>query len=81
VTIRLKPDTERLLREELSNGHVDSVDELIRSAVDALREKQRGPEVTRKPRASLYELLTTKPFAGSELEIERQKEYPGPIEL
>jgi Arc/MetJ-type ribon-helix-helix transcriptional regulator len=81
VTIRLTPETERLLREELSNGHVDSVDELIRSAVDALREKQRGPEVTRKPRESLYELLTTKPFAGSELEIERQKEYPGPIEL
>ena len=38
MTINLKPDTERLVQEELKNGHFHSVDEMIVEGVHARRE-------------------------------------------
>ena len=49
MTINLKPETERLVREELQNGHFHSVDEIIGRGVEARREgKPLSPEVRRK---------------------------------
>ena len=39
MSIDISPETERLVREELSSGHFRSVDELIISSVNAWREK------------------------------------------
>ena len=33
--IDIAPETERLIREEIGNGHVHSVDELIKAGVEA----------------------------------------------
>jgi Arc/MetJ-type ribon-helix-helix transcriptional regulator len=41
MTINLKPETERLVQEEIQSGHFHSVDELIVKSVHAWREKQR----------------------------------------
>jgi Arc/MetJ-type ribon-helix-helix transcriptional regulator len=46
MTIQLKPDTERLVQEELKRGHFQSVDELIVQGVQAWREKYH-PQRTR----------------------------------
>lgn len=86
MTVEIKPETERLAREEIKRGHVHSVDELIVLAVQALREKHPVEPMAseappRKPRKSLYELLSQPPFAGSELDLERQKDYPRSIDL
>lgn len=84
MTLDLRPETKRLVHEELSSGHVHSFDELIVFAVHALREKYRleTSEVSEvKPRKSLYDLLTHPPFAGSELVIDRQKDDPRHIDL
>ncbi len=44
MTINLKPETERLVQEEIQSGHFQSVDELIVETVPAWREKQhRSP--------------------------------------
>ena len=49
MTINLKPETERLVREELQNGHFCSVDEMIVEGVQARREgKPLSREVRRK---------------------------------
>ena len=81
MTVELKPETERLVQEEIKSGHIHSVDELIVYGVRALREKHQAEPSALKPRKKLYDLLTQPPFAGSELTIERQKDYPRPIEL
>jgi hypothetical protein len=82
MTVELKPETERLLREEIRSGHVYSVDELIVHGVHALREKSKlAQAVPLRTRKHLYDLLTQPPFAGSELNLERQKDYPRPIDL
>ncbi len=81
--MQLKPETERLVQEEIRSGHFDSVDELIVKGIYAWREKNRIEPTTvpSKPRKRLYDLLTQPPFAGSELNLERQKDYPRPVDL
>ena len=39
MSIDIEPETERIVREELCNGHFQSVDDLILSGVQALRER------------------------------------------
>lgn len=39
MSIELKPETERLVQEEIQRGHFRSVDELIVQRVNALRER------------------------------------------
>jgi hypothetical protein len=79
MRVELKPETERLVQEEIRSGHIHAVDELIVYGVQALREKHQAEPSALKPRKKLYDLLTQPPFAGSELQIERQKDYPRPI--
>lgn len=42
MSINLKPETERLVEEEIQSGHFQSVDELILEGVRALREKRQS---------------------------------------
>ena len=80
MTIDIQPETKELVQEEIRRGHFGSVDEMIVEGVNARREKR--PEAPSKtPRKPLYDLLTQSPFAGSGLEIERQREYPRHIDL
>ena len=83
MTVQLKPETERLVQEEIRNGHFHSVDELIVQGIHAWREKHQVESTPppSKPRKRLYDLLTQPPFAGSELNLERQKDYPRPVDL
>lgn len=41
--INIAPETERLVREEISSGHFRSVDELVKAGVKALREMNAVP--------------------------------------
>ena len=45
MAINLKRETERLIQEEIQNGHFQSVDDLIVKTVHAWREK-RNPSIT-----------------------------------
>ena len=84
MTIQLKPEQERIIQEEIQSGHFRSPDEVIDHALAALREKSNGAQAAvtpPRPRKRLYDLVTRPPFAGSELNLERQKDYPRPIDL
>jgi hypothetical protein len=79
MTVELKPETERLVQEEIQKGNVHTVDELIVRGVRALRE---GTAIApREPRQNLADFLMQSPFAGSELVIERQKDPDRPVDL
>jgi Arc/MetJ-type ribon-helix-helix transcriptional regulator len=84
MTIQLKPEQERIIQEEIRSGHFRSPDEVLDHALAALREKSKVTEATvapARPRKKLYDLLTQPPFAGSELNLDRQKDYPRPVDL
>lgn len=82
--IELKPETEQLVQEEIQRGHFHSVDELIVQSVNAWRERHQVSPATalpRKPRKNLADFLLESPFAGSDLQIERQRDYPRSVDL
>ena len=84
MTIQLKPEQERFIQDEIRSGHFRSPDEVLDHALAALREKSNAAQSTvapPRPRKKLYDLLTQAPFAGSELNLERQKDYPRPVDL
>ena len=84
MTVQLKPETERLVQEELRSGHVQTVDELIVHGVHAVREKFKGtpaPAAPRKPRKNLADFLSESPFADSEIDLERQQDFGRPVKL
>jgi Arc/MetJ-type ribon-helix-helix transcriptional regulator len=83
MTIEIKPETEQLVKEEIQSGHFHSVDELIVKTVHAWRERlEARPAFSRRqPRKHLVDILSEPPFAGSDLTIERLKDYPREIDL
>ncbi len=89
MTVELQPETERLVQEEIKNGHVRSVDELIVYAVHLLREKhQTSPSTApsaklRRPegRKSLAQLFAESPFKGLEMKFERFPDTLPTLEL
>ena len=86
MTVELKPETERLVQEELQSGHVQTVDELIVHGVQALRERSKVAPAAkkvppRKPRKNLADFLSESPFAGSEIDLERQQDFGRPVDL
>jgi Arc/MetJ-type ribon-helix-helix transcriptional regulator len=50
MSIHLRPETERLVREELTNGNFRSVDELIVQSVRAWRESHARRQPSREQR-------------------------------
>jgi Arc/MetJ-type ribon-helix-helix transcriptional regulator len=84
MTIQLKPEQERIIQEEIRSGHFRSPDEVLDHALAALREKSDSAQsapASPKARKKLYDLLTQPPFAGSELNLERRKDIPRPVDL
>jgi Arc/MetJ-type ribon-helix-helix transcriptional regulator len=78
VTIQLTPEDEKLIQEKLRSGAFQSVEEVIHRALVSLPTPETGQ---RAPRKNLADFLLESPFAGSELQIERQKDYPRPLDL
>src|SRR5436305_72676 len=92
-----RPELERLVQEEFLTGHFESVDDLLTEALRALREKNAlvspahaegmekagstSDDVRARPRKNLAQFLMESPFAGSDLDLERQQDYGRPLEL
>jgi putative addiction module CopG family antidote len=56
MTVNLKPETERLVREEIESGRFRSVDELIVESVRVLRAQKRPVSDYQAAAARLREL-------------------------
>jgi len=76
----LKPELEDLIRERMATGEFQDVEDFLiqalkSSLVDAAVMSQR------QPRQPLGQFLLESPLRGSGIKIERQKDYPRPIDL
>jgi Arc/MetJ-type ribon-helix-helix transcriptional regulator len=72
MTIELKPEQERIIREEIQTGHFRSAEEVLDHALAALREKARQPK-------SLVQFFRESPFVGTEMKFERSTPVTGSI--
>jgi Arc/MetJ-type ribon-helix-helix transcriptional regulator len=80
MTIQLTPEDEKLIQEKLRSGAFRSVEEVIHRALVCLPTPETSSQ-PRAPRKNLADFLMESPFAGSELDLERQKDYPRPVDL
>jgi len=79
MTIQLTPEDEKLVQERLRSGAFHSVAEVIHHAlVSSPIPEGSAPK---KPRKNLADVLSEPPFAGSELKLERIRDYPRPLDL
>ena len=81
MSIEIKPETERLVQEEIQKGHFHSVDEIIIEGVQARQQKQPAKPARANDRTTLSEFLLNSPLAGSELNIERDKDPGRTVQL
>ena len=73
VTIELKPERERIILAEIESGHFRSAEEVIDSALAALRQHGHTREAT-APVKNFAQFLMESPLAGAELHLERQSD-------
>lgn len=80
MTIKLKPEQERIIQAEIASGHYRTANEVLDHALAALKEiKHDRRGATR--RKNLAQFLMDSPLAGAELNLERQMDYGRPIDL
>jgi hypothetical protein len=82
MQIDITPETERLIREEISNGQVHTVDEIIKAGVEILRER-RAPSIGTSPldAKNLVDLFANSPFRGLNINFNRDRDYGRDVEL
>ncbi len=82
VTLDLKPELEKSLTERAHARGVslnDYLQELVAREAGLPPAEESLPR--RKQADNLSDLLLNSPFAGANLDLERSKDYPRPIEL
>ena len=80
MTIEIRPETEELVKEELQNGHFGSVDELIVSGIQALREKV-AEESGQAANLSLEEVFAQVRGLADDLDFSRNPSTGRPVDL
>jgi hypothetical protein len=80
MTIEIhKPELEALIRERMTSGMFEDVEDVL---MQALKSSTPGePVAPRKPKKNLAQFLLESPLPGSGLSLERQEDYPRPLDL
>lgn len=79
MTIEIhKPELHALIRQRMQSGTFEDVEDVL---IEALNSTTAPPVLPLKPRGNLVDILSEPPFGGSNLVIERQKDYPRPVDL
>ncbi len=80
MTIEIhRPELEALIRERLTSGVFQDVEHVL---MQALKSPPPGePVAPRKPKKNLAQFLLESPLPGSGFRLERQEDYPRPLDL
>lgn len=80
MTIELKPEQERIIREEIQKGHFRSPEEIVDYALAALldAEQRKNEPASQK---NLAQFLMDSPLAGAALRLDRQQDFGRTVKL
>jgi hypothetical protein len=82
MTIEIhQPELEALIRERLKSGAFRNVEEILLQALKSSQSLERPTPSTSSPKKSMAKFLLESPLSGSGLKLERQRDYPRPIDL
>ena len=76
-----RPELESLIRERMASGVFQDVEDVLYQALQAPPPNQGADMGETSPKKSFGQFLLESPLRNSGLKIERQKDYPRPIEL
>ena len=80
MTIEIhKPELEALIQERMKSGEFQNVEDVLLQALKSAPISERV--APRNPKKNLAEFLLESPLRGSGLKLERQKDYPRPLDL
>ncbi len=80
MTIELKPEQQRIIRDEIRKGRFRTAEEVLDHALAALREKNSNSEGA-KPLKNFAKFLMESPLAGSGLDLHRDRDAGRDLEL
>jgi Arc/MetJ-type ribon-helix-helix transcriptional regulator len=81
MTVELKPEDEALIRERLQTGDGASVEDVVHRALLAWASSEAQSPQPQQRRKTLSEFLMESPLAGSELDLERDRDSGRTLEL
>ncbi len=82
MTIEIhKPELEALIQERMKTGAFQSVEDVLIQALKSSPSSEEGAPPVRKPKKNLAQFLLESPLRGSDLRLDRQKDYLRPIDL
>jgi len=82
MTIEIhEPELENLIRERMATGGFQNVEDVLMHALKSSPVSERPPTLARKPKKNLAQFLLESPLRDSGLKLERQRDYPRPIDL
>ena len=76
-----KPELEALIRERMKSGGFKSIEDVLMQALRSSPSSEQGLPLARKPKKHLAQFLLESPLRGSGLRLDRQKDYPRPLDL
>ena len=82
MSIKLKPEQERIIHDEIRRGRFRTAEEVLDYALATLKEEFSSSKSNgEKRRKNLAMFLMESPLAGSGLDLERSKDHGRDIEL
>jgi hypothetical protein len=76
-----KPELESLIRERMESGGFQDVEDVLMQALKSSATGKHPTATLSTPKKSLGQFLLESPLRDSGLRLERQKDYPMPIDL
>ena len=76
-----KPELESLIRERMESGGFQDVEDVLMQALKSSATREQPTATPRTPKKSFGQFLLESPLRDSGLRLERQKDYPRPIDL
>jgi hypothetical protein len=82
MTIQLNPEQEQVVRQAIHAGLIERADDVVGVGVETIKQRleaRRNPSAP--PARNLVELFANSPFAGLNMDFERDKDLGREVEL
>ena len=82
MTIQIKPEQERLIGRAIEAGLIETADQAVEVGVETIRQRLEGRQNrVAAPAGNLVALFANSPFAGLNIDFERDEDPGRAVEL
>jgi hypothetical protein len=82
MTIHIKPEQERIIGQAIKAGLIETADQAVELGMETIRRSLEGSRKTfASPARNLVELFADSPFAGLNMDFERDEDPGRAIEI